>query len=186
MATLMKPDKTADFRTLVDTHQDRVFNICYGFFRNREDSEDAAQEVFMEIFRSLSRFRDEAQLSTWIYRIAVTKCIDILRKRNRQKRFGRLQSQLGLANQPERLPDRRGLNPEQTAEVAERSQILHQAIAFLPENQRVAITLSQIEGFSQKEIAALMAITVPAVEALIHRAKKNLYHRLVAYYKNLS
>jgi RNA polymerase sigma-70 factor, ECF subfamily len=181
-----QPFTTVDFRTLVDTHQERVFNICFGFFRNREDSEDATQEVFLEVHRSIEGFREGAQLSTWIYRIAVTKCIDILRKSNRQKRFGRLQQRLGLAYQPEHLPDHRGLNPEQTAEMAERSQVLHQAMASLPENQRVATTLRRIEGFSQKEVADLMGITVPAVEALIQRAKKHLYDRLVAYYKNPS
>jgi len=70
----------ADFRTIVETHQEKVRSTCFRFLNNREDADDAAQEVFVQVYESLSHFRKESELSTWIYRIAVNKSLDLLRK----------------------------------------------------------------------------------------------------------
>lgn len=171
------------FRSVVESHQDKVFSTCYGFLRNREDAEDATQEVFIEVFRSLKDFREEAKLSTWIYRIAVTKSLDMIRKKNRKKRFGQLKRVLGFENGENRLPDSKRPDPEQTLAEQERSRILHEAVGTLNDSQRIALTLSKLEGFSNAEVAGIMDISVSAVETLIHRAKKNLYDKLYHYFK---
>ncbi len=77
--------KEESFRSLVAEHQEMVINTCYRFVFNREDAEDLAQDVFIEVYRSLEQFREEARLSTWIYRIAVTKSLDHLRRLKRKK-----------------------------------------------------------------------------------------------------
>jgi RNA polymerase sigma-70 factor (ECF subfamily) len=99
--------KNSAFRALVEEYQERVFNACLSVVHDREDAEDVAQEVFIEVFNSLRSFRGDAKLSTWIYRIAVSKSLDLIRWRKRKKRFGVVQSLFEAdADEPE---DREGL-----------------------------------------------------------------------------
>ena len=80
------------FKELVETFKDNVYNTCFGFLRNAEDAQDVAQEVFIEVFESIDGFREDAKLSTWIYRIAVTKSLEYLRWKKRKKRWAMVQS----------------------------------------------------------------------------------------------
>lgn len=166
------------FRNLVDNYQEKVRNTCYRFVRNVDDADDVAQEVFIQVYESLAHFREDAELSTWIYRIAVNKSLDFIRKKKRKKRFAQLISLFGFNEENEEIVLSIGSNPEQDMEEKERKQILDSALEQLPESQKTAITLSKYEGFSNKEIAAIMELSLSAVEALMHRAKKNL-HRLL-------
>jgi RNA polymerase sigma-70 factor (ECF subfamily) len=91
----LKARERGAFKVLVELYRDRVLNTCYRFIFNREDAEDIAQEVFIEVHRSITAFREESKLSTWIYRIAVTKSIDFIRKTKRKKRMAKLKSLVG-------------------------------------------------------------------------------------------
>ncbi len=82
----LKAGNKEAFATLVREFKSQVLNICYRFLLNKEDAEDISQEVFIEIYHSLPKFRGEAKLSTWIYRIAVSKSLEELKKRNRKKK----------------------------------------------------------------------------------------------------
>ena len=75
------------FKYLVDTQKDRVFNTAIGIVQNAEDAEDVAQEVFIQVYRSIHTFKGESKLSTWIYRITTTRALDLLRSRKSKKRF---------------------------------------------------------------------------------------------------
>ncbi len=172
------------FKNLVQQYQNKVINTCFKFVQNKEDAEDVAQEVFIEVYQSISGFREEAKLSTWIYRIAVTKSLDFIRRKKRKKRFSQLHSILGFENQSEEIPAPESSNPHTVIENQERSQILQQAIDSLAENQKIAVTLNKYEGFSYNEIAEIMETSLSAVESLIHRAKKNLLKKLYKYYEN--
>ena len=170
----LKSGSTEAFKELVEQYRDRVINTCYGFLKNKEDAEDIAQEVFIEVYRSISAFREESKLSTWIYRIALSKSLDFIRKNNRKKRKGRIQKFLSFHKEAAKVSAPAANSPETRLENLERVQILRQAVDSLPENQRIAITLNRYEGFSYKEIADIIDTTLPALEALIHRAKKVL------------
>jgi RNA polymerase sigma-70 factor (ECF subfamily) len=172
----------AAFRAMVGDFRDRVLNTCFRFLPNRQDAEDAAQDVFVEIYRSLPAFREEAELSTWVYRVAVTKSLGVLRKMKRKKRFDAVRKALKVGSGIESLPSPADSGPERTLEIRERSRILREAIEKLPENQEAAITLSQYEGLDNKAIAGILGTTVPAVDSLIHRAKKNLKRMLWRHY----
>ena len=69
------------FNQLVEEHKDGVLNICYGFVKNTEEAEDITQEVFVEVFKTISKFREDSSLFTWIYRIAVSRSLDAIKKR---------------------------------------------------------------------------------------------------------
>ncbi len=150
---------------------------------NRQDAEDLAQEVFIQVFQSIGDFRQESSLSTWIYRIAVTKSLELKRKRNRKKRMAYFKSLLNLQQNPDELEDQQFFNhPGIEAENSERTRILFESIESLPKNQRIAFTLNKIEHLSYKEVAQIMETSLSAVESLIHRARKNLQDKLRSYY----
>ena len=83
----LKAGDKAAFSELVRLYSNRVINTCYRFLLDKEDAEDVSQEVFIEVFQSIGSFRGDAKLSTWIYRIAVTRSLDEIKKRNRKKRL---------------------------------------------------------------------------------------------------
>ncbi|MBN1350911.1 RNA polymerase sigma factor [candidate division KSB1 bacterium] len=180
----IKTEQPGAFKDLVEQYQEKVLNTCYRFTNNKEDAEDVAQDVFVAIYQALPKFRGNAKLSTWIYRIAVTKSLDLIRSRKRKKRFARVQSifKKGEGEREEELQIPHPDNPHKDLEHLERAVILRKAVDSLVENQRVAITLNKYEGFNCQEIAEIMGTTQSAVEALIHRAKKKLHKKLYNYY----
>jgi RNA polymerase sigma-70 factor (ECF subfamily) len=179
----LKRNEPGAFRTVVELYQDQVLNTCYRFLFNREDAEDVAQEVFIEVYRSISSFREEAKLSTWVYHIAITRSIDLIRKKKRKKRFAQMKSLLGLEEEGKELPTPGKNDPLEKLEQEERMKILQEAIDTLPENQRIAFTLSKCQGTGNKEIAEIMGVTLSSVESLMHRAKKNLEKKLYQYFE---
>lgn len=161
-----------------------VLNTCYRFVLNREDAEDIAQEVFLEAYRSLDSFRQESKLSTWLYRIAVTKSLDHLRKKKRKKRFSSLKRVMGFNDPAEELALPSSIEtPAEVLSGSERTKILQSALDSLPDNQKTAFLLSKYDGYSNQEIADVMQTTVSAVESLVHRAKKNLQKKLEKHYR---
>ncbi len=180
----LKSDDENAFRELVEEFKDKVFSTCFHYLHNRLDAEDLAQEVFIEVHRSIKSFKEDAQLSTWIYRIAVNKSLDLIRKRKRKKRFGYLIS-LGADDDEKEIQIPISGNPQKDLEIKERMQLLNNALAKLPETQKTVITLSKYEGFSNKEIAEVMDTSVSSVESLMHRAKKNLQKKLQNYFEEL-
>ncbi len=165
------------FDTLVSAHRNKVINTCYRFLLNREEAEDISQEVFIEVFQSIKSFRGEANISSWIYRIAVTKSLDEIKKRKRKKRItsiGKILHLDGLANWivGGSMPDKQLIEEETNKEVMN-------VLDKLPDNQRIAFVLSKIDGYNNTEIAEIMATTLIAVESLVSRAKKKVSAELV-------
>lgn len=182
LAAVRAGSETA-FRLLLERHQDRVFNVVAGFLPNRQDAEDVSQEVFIEIWRSAGQFRREARVSTWIYRVAVSKALQALRHRARTKRAGFFRSLVGLDHPEAQCRPADFDLPGVALENRERLEILHQNLAKLPDNQRIALVLRNIEGLAQPEVAAVLGVSVGAVEGLLSRAKDQLRKHLEAFYK---
>lgn len=166
----------AAFRELVALYSKRVLNTCYRFVLEKEDAEDLSQEVFIEIYQSVKTFRGTSKLSTWIYSITVSKCLDHIRKRKRQKRITSLGRVLHLEEVAHWIAG--GAMPDKNLQQKEKWKEIGEVLNTLPDNQRVAFTLSKIEGYSNPEIAEIMNTTVTAVESLIYRARKKISHDL--------
>jgi RNA polymerase sigma-70 factor (ECF subfamily) len=160
------------FNELVLLFQERVINTCYRFLLNREDAEDISQEVFVEVYQSISTFRADAKLSTWIYRIAVTKSLDEIKKRNRKKRISSMGKVLHLDGLANWIIG--GESPDKMLYKDEKMKAVMQALDILPDSQRIAFTLSKIDGYTNAEIAAIMDTTIIAVESLVSRAKRKV------------
>lgn len=173
------------FRQMVEEYKDKVVNTCYGFVHQKEDAEDIAQDVFLEAWQSYEKFRGDSSLSTWLYRIAVNKSLDALRKQKTRKYIGLFKNLLQLTNDNTAKIKNHDLDPLQAIERNEREQLLLDALNKIPQNQRIAITLSKFEGLSTREIAAVMETTESAAESLMSRAKESLRKQLEYYYKKI-
>jgi RNA polymerase sigma factor (sigma-70 family) len=178
----LKRGDEAAFKEMVNAWKDMVYNTAIGILQNEEDAEDVTQEVFIQSFESIKTFKAEAKLSTWLYRITISKALDHLRRKKRKKRFAYIQSLFGANNEIIEHPDFH--HPGVVLDNKERAAVLFKAIARLPENQKIAFTLHKLEGLSYQEISDIMKTTISSVESLMHRAKNNLQKWLVDYYQN--
>jgi RNA polymerase sigma-70 factor (ECF subfamily) len=179
----LKRGNQSAYGELVSAYQKTVLNICYRFLLNREDAEDVSQEVFVEVYHSIKNFREDSKLSTWIYRIAVTKSLDEIKRQSRKKRISSIGKTLGIEKIVHLVSgtDR----PDRTLEEKEALSLLMCALNKLHESQRIALTLSKIEGYSNTEIAEIMQTSLTAVDSLIYRAKQNLKEFLNHHRQNL-
>lgn len=170
-----------EFEKLVIHFENQVFSLCIYLLNNKTEAEDATQEVFILTYQSLSNFKGDSKISTWIYRITLNKCREIIRYKSRKKRFGIVINLFEQTNFSLISNDR---NPEEKLFEDERTNTILAAIELLPEAQRIAYTLHNMEDYSYKEISELMQVSVSSVESLIFRAKKNLKSKLQTFYKN--
>jgi len=176
----------AAFKELVEKYQQLVIRTCYALVQELEDSRDLAQEVFIEVMKSASSFRGTAKLSSWIYRIAVNKSLNHLKKSRRRgtvtlfsfRERGREEKEA------EELVNSVSTGGDSIMEEKELRRALHIAISKLPDNQKIAFTLHKYEELPYQEVAEVMHVSLSSVESLIHRAKLNLQKRLSYYYES--
>jgi RNA polymerase sigma factor (sigma-70 family) len=171
------------FRWLVENYRNRVFHTVLNILQDTKEAEDAAQETFIQVFESIRSFKEESSLSTWIYRIAVRKALDKIRRRKTRQRLHQVL--------PWWMPDEKKStdtsfqHPGIVAENKEKAAILFKAIESLPEKQKLAFTLIKVQGMNYEEACEIMQQNIKAVESLISRAKVNLQKQLEHYYRSL-
>ena len=165
-----RDDPTA-FRAFIKEHQDRVYNLVLNKVQQPEDAEEITQDVFIAVFRKPEAFRGDAAVTTWLYRIALNKCIDHLRSRQSRNKW--TLRQLFSAQPPEAEPKELS-HPGILMENREKAGILFTAMKQLPERQHTAWVLSEMENISYKEISEIMNVSVSSVESLLVRARQNL------------
>ena len=160
--------RDAAFHELLARHRGRVHAICHRYFRNATDAEDATQETFLTVLRRASTFRGEAQVSTWLYRVAVNTCHDLAR--HRARRPSTPVKDIGLVG------DLRGevhSDEEQLAAMA-LSDLLSEALTTLDEETRGLLLLCVVEGVPYAEVAEAYGIAVGTVKSRVHRARAKL------------
>jgi len=181
----LKLKNTAVFSNLIESYQQKVFGTCLSFVPNKEDAEDLVQEVFLEVFNSISKFKGNSTLSTWIYRITTNKCLEFIRKQKTKKRTGFLKPLFSQDFSIDKTNYFTEFNhPGFLLESKELNETLFRAINKLPESQTLIFTLHKIDGKSYQEIAEITDRSVSSVESVMFRAKKNLQKLLYNYYKN--
>ena len=162
------------FQALVERHRSMVYRVAYQFAGNHHDAEDIAQEVFIKVYRSLDRFRQDAQLTSWMYRIVMNACID---HRRRQRLavaapFGE-EAEQRMLNTPEERPD-----PEERAYAGELGQVLESEIGRLPNGQRVVFVMRHHQGMKLSEIAEALGLAEGTVKRQLHAAVHRLRQAL--------
>jgi RNA polymerase sigma-70 factor (ECF subfamily) len=181
----LKQGDEAAFKTIIDQWGEMVYNTVLGIVQNETDAEDVTQEVFVQVYESVDSFKGDSKFSTWLYRIAITKSLDHLRRKKRKKRFAFVRSLFGNTEQEDIHPPDFN-HPGVAMENKENAVELFKAINQLPENQKTAFTLNKLEGLSYQEVSEIMETTVSSVESLLHRARLNLRKSLEDFYRTRS
>ncbi len=149
------------FELIYRDNFNKVMRLCLGYASGDKDlAKDLTQEVFVKVWDNLSKFREDSQVGTWIYRITVNTCLMQLRKKKRYLLKGELQNEIAVA-------DEEGSNKER------QFKKMYQCIAKLSASNKTII-LMELEGLSQKEIAAVMGMNHTAIRTRIHRIKTQL------------
>jgi len=166
------------FNELVIMYQSKVINIAYGILCDSEDAADAAQEVFIKVYRSIGNFKEQSSLSTWIYRITVNVCTDILRKNGKHSKVLSINSAYSEEGQDFDIKDE-SQTPEEATETKETQLEVRRAISTLKDEYRAVLTLYDIEGLSYDRISAVLQIPVGTVKSRLNRARFALKKELV-------
>jgi RNA polymerase sigma-70 factor (ECF subfamily) len=184
-AALMLRVKGGDmdaFEALVEKYKQPVINVMYRMIRDLDEAEDLAQNVFIRAYQSADRYQASAKFSTWIFTIARRLCLNEIRRRGRHPADSLESSQSENDSQPaKQYQDNRTFSPPQAFLHGELERKIQEAVAELPEKQRLAISLCQEDELSYEEIAEVLECSVSATKSLIHRGRETLKLRLKPY-----
>jgi len=168
----------AAFEQLVERHQALVAGTAARMLGSNSDVEDIAQQVFIRVWKSASRYRPRAKFTTWLLKITRNLVFNELRRTKRR-------AQLPLQAEPDAeeipLPDEVTAAPDASLLESELQQAIENAIAELPETQRMALILRRYEDLSYEDIAEVLDLSGPAVKSLLFRARTELRARLGKY-----
>ena len=171
MQAICNGDQDA-YQTVVKQHLKSISHYALRILDNQKDTEDITQEAFLKLWINAEKWQPEkAKLSTWLHRITHNLCIDYLRKHRN------IQTQENVEEENEKRTDWRDSHADGEEERLQESR-LKTAVNSLPENQRSALMLCHYSGFSNKEAAVIMNISVKALESAIARAKRSLRKQL--------
>jgi RNA polymerase sigma-70 factor, ECF subfamily len=155
------------FEVLIRRHEDRIFALALKMMGDRADALEAAQETFITAFRQASSFRGEAAFGTWLYRVGINACKDLLRKRARMP-----------VPEAEPLENQRGGSEHDVGETVAVRMDVSRALASIPEEYREAVALHDLGGFRYEEIARIAGVPVGTIKSRISRGRRLLALRL--------
>lgn len=173
---------SCSFDALVIKYKDRVFNLCYRFLGNYEDADDCAQEAFVNVYRSLKKFRFDSAFSTWLYRITVNTCKNMLasadyRRRKNTMRIRPRDDEAAAQDCISDVKDESAL-PSRLVAADEAERIIQERIAELPAEQRAVVVLCCIEGLSYEEASRITGFNIGTVKSKLARARCWLREKL--------
>lgn len=167
------------FEEVYNAYKKLVYNLALNYVQNSRDAEDITQEVFIKIYQQLSTHDSIlSSLKTWVCKITVHQCIDFTRSKKAKKRLGLIVSLFKKnSNEPD-FDEAANSHPGIELEDKERLNKLLKCINELPDNHKTILLLLKMEDLSQREVAAVMGISIKAVESLLQRAKSSLQKKL--------
>jgi RNA polymerase sigma-70 factor (ECF subfamily) len=169
-------DKEA-YEELVRRHQRRVFAVAGGILRRREDVEDIAQQVFVKAYFSLKRFDQRAAFSTWLYKITVNECWDLLRK----KKVRPLLYESDLSEEQAQqfgAAERLASGAQDISDKLEAQQQVERLLEGLDERDRMMLILKEVEGFAIEEIAEILDLNANTVKVRLFRARRRIVNQV--------
>lgn len=150
------------FESLLRSHERQVLGTAVRLLSCREDAQDAAQEVFVRLFRHLKRIQSGEAVAPWLYRVTVNVCADVRRRRRPQTDMNEIE----LASS--------GPDPEAVASIAERERAVSRGLETLSQKERAALVLREVEGLSTREVAGILGSSEVTVRAQISTARMKL------------
>ncbi len=172
LSRLRRRDPAA-FEQLVREHQHRVYDFCVRMLSDREEAFDLTQEIFLSVHQHVERFRADAKLTTWIFRISRNHCLNRLKY---LKRRGRGRSDEFSETNEWSITESLGgaARPDEAITAQRERELVHRAIAHLEEEQRALVVLRDVEGLSYEEIMQITELPEGTVKSRLHRARERL------------
>lgn len=171
-ADLLRRARAGDFdafEQLIRRHERRVFRTALRLLRKEEDAEDAAQEVYLRLYKHLGRLKQDQDVMPWLYRVTLNVCHDMNRRRERSAA-----ASLTMAERPDLEPRDPAPSPHQQTADAEEWRIMSRALAALPEKQQASIVLRDLEGLPESSVARILDVSQATVRTHVCRARLRL------------
>lgn len=172
---LLQQEDEGAFEQLIHLYEKRVYALCLRMCGNASDAQEAAQDAFLAVWRSIGTFRQDSAFSTWLYRLATNACIDLLRRNKKMNGSVSLDDDESFLEVADAAPQ-----PSQELEKKETQRLIQEGLASLPEDYRAILLLREIEGLSYSEIAACMDMELGTVKSRISRGRILLRNYLTA------
>ena len=187
---LQENHTSLSFNEIYKEHAKKILNLAYRMTSSEETARDMTQEIFIKVYQNLEDFKGESNIYTWIYRISLNHIMDYLKKERRYKFFSIMDKNVIEIIHEDMIDhlyaDSVNISkPDKLLEKSERDKIINAIIDSLPPKYRVPFMLFKYEGYSYKEISEQMNLSLSAVEARIHRAKKKIIEKIEPWLKHL-
>jgi RNA polymerase sigma-70 factor (ECF subfamily) len=171
------------FEDIYREYGEKILNLAYRMTGREEAARDLTQDIFIKVYENMKTFRGESQVYTWIYRIATNHILNYLKKSRRRRWLSLMDKPLSDVLKEDQVePGFWGSSgspsPDRKLEKAEREKIIRSIVQTLPSKYRVPFVLHRYEDMSYKEIAEIMGLSLSALEARLHRAKKMMIEKL--------
>jgi RNA polymerase sigma-70 factor, ECF subfamily len=178
----VKQGDSGAFAKLVEKYKQPVMNLAYQMVHDATEAEDLAQNVFVQAYKSATRYKVTSKFSTWLFTITRNLCLNEIRRRGRHRAESLDAPHPEKEDQPlHQVEDRKAPSPPETLLQGELESKIEQALDELPENQRTAILLCRGDDLSYEDIAKVLGCSVSATKSLIHRGRETLKQRLKPY-----
>ncbi len=166
------------FNELVNRHHSKIYGLAYRMLGNSEDAQDATQETFLEAYKSIKSFRFQSQFGTWLYKVGLNTCNQIIRK---AKSRNRMMDAYTEEKSVRGMTETREI-PERLAIKAEQRELVQAAIDRLPPKQKEVVTLFYMQHLKYKEIAEILDCSIGTVASRLNKAMQNLKVKLEKHY----
>ncbi len=184
MLRVKRGDRVA-FTELVDKYKQPVINFIFRSLRDEAEAEDLAQNVFLQVYKSRSRYKQTAKFTTFLFTISRNLCLNELRRRSRHPAESLEETHTDNEDQPARqIEDKTQIAAPENVLHSELAEKIEEALNELPENQRSAILLCRQDDLSYEQIAKILRTSLSATKSLIHRGRETLKEKLKPYLKS--
>ena len=181
MLRVKRGDRAA-FAELVEKYRQPLFNFVFRTLRDETETEDVAQNTFLQVWKSRARYQRTAKFSTWLFTIARNLCLNEIRRRSRHPAESLEETHAEHDDQPSRqYEDKKVFLPTENVLHGELAKKIEEALDELPENQRTAILLCRQDEVSYEEIAEILGCSLSATKSVIHRGRETLKEKLKPY-----
>lgn len=173
--------RVASYDVLVRHFYPKLYGLVYNMTSNREDSEDLLQEIFLKAYKSLPHFKGDASFYTWVYRIAINRTINFLKRRKRRQTLSFDQVEGGIERDPDYVALSSRESPFRDMKLTELQEKLNKALLTLSEKHRTVVVLHDIQGVPHQEIARMLKCSEGTVRSRLFYARQQLQGELAEF-----
>ena len=171
----------AAYDELIRRYQRKIYQLVYNMTSNREDAEDLVQDVFVKAYSALAHFKGDSSFYTWVYRIAVNRTINYLKKRRRNQALSLDDMDQAVERDPDYVELRSRESPVRDVTLTELQKKLNEALQTLSEKHRTVVVLHDIQGIQHDEIARMLDCSEGTVRSRLFYARQELQKQLTEY-----